>query len=246
MHLLIDADIVVFRFASAFSKKETTDWGGGLVTESKINLPKAKQELDKFVDSLKLKTWADKITMCFTDKVNFRYSVLPTYKYNRAGQDKPELYNTLQSYVRKNYDCKSKPGLEADDVMGIMSTLDPGNCCIATIDKDLLQIPGLHYNWNWGRSFECFVEDCDRYFYQQILTGDPGDGYKGIPGIGVVTAQKLLESFDHDNIWSEIVKAYESHGLTEADALQQAGVARMCRAEDYNFDKQEVILWEPY
>ena len=31
MHLLVDADIVVFRFASAFQKK--IDWGGGFISE---------------------------------------------------------------------------------------------------------------------------------------------------------------------------------------------------------------------
>ena len=243
MHLLVDADIVVFRFASAFQKNIT--WGEGVKTED-LDFPKAIKQLDWFVKSLKAKTWATSMTMCFTDKVNFRYSVLPTYKYNRVG-NKPKMYGMIKKYVEDNYRCKTKPGLEADDVMGILSTLDPGNCCIATIDKDLKQIPGLQYNWAWGRMFECFIEDCDHYFYQQILSGDPGDGYKGIPGIGAKKAVKILEQHDSDveDLWPVVVKEYEDHGLTEKDALQQARVARMCRAEDYDYKREEVILWEP-
>ena len=93
--------------------------------------------------------------------------------------------------------------------------------------------------------FECFEEDCNHYFYQQILTGDPGDGYKGIPGVGVKTAEKILKKFDFQDLWYGVVQEYIGHGLIEDDALQQARVARMCRAEDYDYDKQEVILWTP-
>jgi len=242
MHLLVDGDIVVFRFSSAL--ESTTDWGNGLKTTER-NLAKAQKELDLFIRRMMAKTFSTEVTMCFTAKNNFRYSVLPTYKYNRVKLSKPAMYNDLQDYVESTYTCKTKPGLEADDVLGIMCTLDPENTVIATIDKDLLQIPGHHYNWNWNRSFECFKEDCDRYFYQQCLSGDPGDGYKGIPGIGAVKAQKMLECYDDDGMWRGVATEYEMRGLTEVDALQQARVARICRYEDYNFDKQEVILWEP-
>jgi len=243
MRLLVDADIVIFRFASAFSEPDV-DWGNGVKTKGS-NFNMAKASLDKFVKYLQGRTFSTKVTMCLTDQVNFRYSVLPTYKYNRAGQQKPELYKPLKKYVELGYECKTKPGLEADDVLGIMATLDPHNTCIATIDKDLLQIPGRHFNWDWDRVFHCDIVDCDNYFYQQILTGDPGDGYKGIPGIGIARACKLLEMYNHDHMWEEIVESYADHGLTEKDALQQARVARMCRAEDYDFDKGEVILWTP-
>jgi len=244
MHLLVDADIVVFRFASALTKDEQTDWGGGIVSKSD-NFDLAAAALDKFVKRLMGMTFATEVTMCFTDKVNFRYGVLPTYKYNRAGTQKPRLYNQLALYVRQNYEYKTKDGLEADDVLGIMATLDPHNTCIATIDKDLLQIPGRHFNWNHG--WNCIVEpeDADHYFYQQILSGDPGDGYKGIPGIGAKKAEKLVKSFGDTLVWEGIVMEYLAHGLTEADALQQARVARICRKDDYNYIKKEVILWEP-
>jgi hypothetical protein len=38
--------------------------------------------------------------------------------------------------------------IEADDVLGIMSTMEPGKWVICTIDKDLKQIEGWQYNWN--------------------------------------------------------------------------------------------------
>jgi DNA polymerase-1 len=42
-----------------------------------------------------------------------------------------------------------------------------------------------------------------------------------------------------------VTSAYASAGLSEDVALMNARVARICRADDYDFTKKEVILWEP-
>ena len=42
-----------------------------------------------------------------------------------------------------------------------------------------------------------------------------------------------------------MVRPFKKAGLTEDDALVQARVARILRAEDFNFETQEVILWNP-
>ena len=243
-HLLIDADILVFRFASAFSKDEEIDWGGGLKSNVD-NYELATAQIDRFTKFLMSKTFSTKATMCFTSKVNFRYGVLPTYKHNRTGMKKPRLMKSLVQYLKSNYPFKEKHGLEADYIMGIMATNETDSC-IATIDKDLLQIPGRHYNWNHGWMCHVEKEDADNFFWQQCLSGDPGDGYHGIPGVGAKTAETILSNIkDDDNIWDVIVQEYVKKGLTEEKALQQARVARICRAENYNYDKGEVILWEP-
>jgi len=41
------------------------------------------------------------------------------------------------------------------------------------------------------------------------------------------------------------VAAFESRGLTEEDALIQARVARILRADDYDFKESQPILWSP-
>jgi DNA polymerase-1 len=187
---------------------------------------------------------------------NFRYKVYPDYKHNRKGKDKPKLYWDLRDYLLQNYDTKIKSTLEADDVLGIMSTLHPGEFIIVTSDKDLKQIPGEHFNPDTMELFDVTPEQGDYWFYKQILTGDATDGYPGCKGIGPKKADTILESTfreyrENGNIpkwfiWKYGIKpTYESKGLTEDFALSQARVARILRAEDYDFKKKQVKLWTP-
>jgi len=87
----------------------------------------------------------------------------------------------------------------------------------------------------------------DRYFMQQVLTGDATDGYPGCPGVGpkskyvqwVNSAETLTE------MWAHVVSAYETKKLKAADAVMQARMARILRAEDWDFQKKAPRLWCP-
>ena len=72
--------------------------------------------------------------------------------------------------------------------------------------------------------------------------GDATDGYSGCPGIGPKTAEKVLEQGCD---WATVVGCFKAKGLSEEAALIQARVARICHAKDYDFEKKEVILWNP-
>lgn len=111
----------------------------------------------------------------------------------------------------------------------------------------------------------------DTFHLYQALMGDSTDGYSGAPGFGPKTAKRLLkegkvlEPYEHTlqrgprkgqtetrwkkeregTPWEVVVSAYEKAGLNEAVALQNAQVARICRAEDYDFENKEVIPWTP-
>lgn len=242
--LLVDADIVAFQFSVV--NEEEYIWDED-TTSKALDLNRALEQVDYFIEELMKTTKASNALFCFTSSPNFRYSVLPTYKHNRKGKEKPELLIPIREYIIDKYESKLKPTLEADDVMGILSTLNPDKMVIATIDKDLKQIAGHHYNWRTGE-YEYITEDrAERFFYKQILMGDPTDGYKGCPYIGKKRAEKILIQADADEVdwWEAIVEAYEAKGLTEEDALQQARVARILQATDWDFEKEEVILWTP-
>ena len=42
-----------------------------------------------------------------------------------------------------------------------------------------------------------------------------------------------------------VVETFEEKGLTEADALVNARLARILTTDDFNHDKQDPILWTP-
>lgn len=116
--------------------------------------------------------------------------------------------------------------------------------------------------------------DADKWHMLQTLMGDATDGYPGLPGMGKDTAKDFLEepwiAFQEERIlksgprkgesewqwkkrplepnetlWDGIVSLYEQKGLTEADAIIQAQVARICRAEDFDLKNKCVIPWQP-
>lgn len=145
---------------------------------------------------------------------------------------------------------------------------------IVTWDKDLRTVPGLHWNptndADRGPVVVSLLE-ADNLFYAQTLSGDAVDGYPGCPGIGkkraaqIVAGRILTYPVDEEiqrgpnkgtkrtlwktaqspDPWACVVAQYEKAGLTKEDALQTARVARILRAEDYDFKEKEVKLWTP-
>lgn len=254
MILLLDADILVYQ--AACKNQEDYNWGDGIESHE-ADLEAAKVTLDNDLARYLKATKCTECLLALSSSPNFRYDVLPTYKHNRKASPKPILRDSLQEYVINTYPTKRKPTLEGDDILGIMATISPNKYIIATIDKDMKQIAGKHYNWNTEQIYAVTEREGDRWFYTQVLTGDPGDGYSGCPGIGKARAEKIIQAVDEDSslwatdrqwhvaIWRAIVKQYMLKGLHEEDALQQARVARILRASDYDFKKNQVKLWEP-
>jgi DNA polymerase-1 len=74
--------------------------------------------------------------------------------------------------------------------MGIHQTEET---IICTIDKDLLMIPGQHYNFVKDEFKTVGYLDGLKHFYMQCLQGDRSDNIKGIPGIGLKKAERILE-----------------------------------------------------
>jgi len=132
--LLIDADIIAYQMATKYE----TPFGN--------DLSEAKAGVDAFVARLKGRLKSTKEIMCLSGGHNFRKDVIKSYKHNR--KPKPAMLSALREYISNNFETRMRPTLEADDVMGILSTKFPNSYIICTIDKDLYQIPGWHFNWN--------------------------------------------------------------------------------------------------
>lgn len=118
--------------------------------------------------------------------LNFRLDVATTrpYKGNRAGADKPKWFSKSREYLQNVWKCQVMQGIEADDALTIVQQYFHNNgikSVIVSLDKDLLQQRGWHYNWNSGILREVSYERGQRYLWEQVITGDLGTD--NIPGL---------------------------------------------------------------
>jgi TPR repeat protein/5'-3' exonuclease len=230
--LLIDADIIAYKCAVTNENAYEAN-------------SKAVSIINRYIRLLQ----ADHALVCLSDKTNWRKQVLPTYKSNRKNVERPILLDYVKQHLKDNFESIIYPGLEADDVMGILSTHPTkieGKKIIVSEDKDMRSIPGWLYNPSKDINPQYISEqEADRYHLYQTLTGDSTDGYKGCPNIGPVKATKILDTYHSSDWWGAIIDAYRSEGLSEANALTQSRIARICRATDYDFTSNNVLLWQP-
>ncbi|MCG7628381.1 hypothetical protein MHM88_11235 [Epibacterium sp. MM17-32] len=201
--LLIDADVLAYQAASAL--ETAIEWEPGFWTWH-VEFDAVWQRVDTMVEDIKEKLDADKVVLCLTDpKANFRLDVLPTYKTHRKTTKKPLILFHLKEWLIENRDAVMRPGLEGDDVMGILATRGSGEKIIVSIDKDMKTIP-----CNYVRTkavvdadgaelvgafdiLKISEEEADEFHMLQTLMGDVTDGYGGCPGIGATIAEKIVK-----------------------------------------------------
>jgi DNA polymerase-1 len=195
MLALIDGDIVAYRV--------------GWTTEND-DFPIARFRADEMLDGILLDTGATEFTVWLSDRAenNFRYKIYPEYKANRKDLPRPRHLEALKEYLITRWGARIALGMEADDALGIEQCRtrydDKGyeilNCTttICSIDKDLQQIPGNHYNFVKKEHSFVTPEEAIQNFYKQILTGDTADNIKGAKGIGPVRAGKIIGPLGSD------------------------------------------------
>lgn len=256
--VLIDGDI--FAYKAACVNQEDIDLGDGIVS-AQTNPQQAASDVESLIDNIVVnlsdaspKSAVD-VHVCLTGPLqeisgrNFRKEVYADYKNNRDPKAKPVLLPFVKEHMRKVYSTKIKDGIEADDVIGILMThptLMPGKKVCVTIDKDLLQIPGRHFNPDKDLKRMVSEQQGDYWFMYQTLVGDQVDNYPGCKGVGPVNAEKILKGKTTlAEMWPAVVDAFLKKKFSIDDALVQARCARMLRHYDYDFKRKEAILWTP-
>lgn len=267
--LLLDADIVAYVAASV--SQSDIDWGNDVHTHD-VDRDKAYYEVDRLVTETMIDLDADKVMICLTDpERNFRNDVYPEYKMNRKDLERPELLNEMKQHLAHEYQSFIRPGLEADDIMGILATYPRllykqlgkiDEVIMVSIDKDMRTIPAKFFNPNHEHLgvMDISEEDANRFLMWQTIVGDRVDGYPGCPGVaeggkytpfgfeeGVRSFGLAHEVFeiDYENLWDYVVWVYCRAGLTEEDALVQARCAHILRRYSYDFERREPIMWTP-
>jgi hypothetical protein len=170
---LIDADIPAY--SVAFKCENILSWS--LV----------EKQVDNFMrDKIQKSGGTHVIGFLTNGGKNYRLDDAVTYQYkgNRAGADRPKWYTKIREYLQTAWRCQVMQGIEADDALAIAHKYFRDNgikSVLCSLDKDLRQSPGWHYNWN--RELLDYVDDdkAEGYLWQQVITGDLGTD--NIPGL---------------------------------------------------------------
>lgn len=179
--LLIDADYLIYTI--------------GFTCED-VSERTAKNRLVETLENLVyIHLKADSYEAFLTGKGNFRYDIAKTvpYKGNRKDTPKPPYYQELRDHMVKRLGAVVVEGQEADDEVAIRMSKEPDTYTLVGVDKDLLQIPGWHFNPS--KDLERYVNEFEAYksFCLQLLTGDRTDNIPGLQGIGPKKAEKALK-----------------------------------------------------
>jgi 5'-3' exonuclease len=128
---------------------------------------------------------------------------------------------------------------EADDLIGIASTADP-SAIVCSIDKDLLQLPGKHYDFVKKEETAVSPKEAVVNFYSQVLAGDSVDNVPGVTGIGPVRARKILEGASSPvECWQRTLDIYQ-------DVYKEYGFVYANEAARLVFVRRHVNqVWSP-
>lgn len=143
-------------------------------------------------------TESDTMEIYISGPDNFRYGIYPEYKANRKGKPDPLYRQDANAYLVERYGGLVTIGYEADDALAMSGTVHGADAIICSIDKDLKQIAGRHYNW---RKDEFDVVDPIeglRSFYRGLLIGDTADNIRGVDRIGVVKAGRIINDLESE------------------------------------------------
>jgi hypothetical protein len=255
---------------SATSKHPNADLYERLSLEPIENvLHSCKRQIEaiirKTAKRTKTKEDALDVQLYLTGSGNFRERVatITPYKGNRDPRHKPAYMRQIREYLCNVWNAEVIYGIEADDEVSIIQSANPDDVCVAGIDKDLLQVPGLHYIPKKG--FKNISERSGLLrLYWQILCGDATDNIKGCYKLGAKGALKLVKSTaaeadpDVDSfdvlLWLEVLKQYkqsiekygdEIYGGLSAykAAIENARLVYMLREKPADYFNPP--LWEP-
>lgn len=199
MIALIDADIVLHRVGYTTNNEE--EWI-------------AYARCDEMLDSILLDTSSSEFELWLSDNrdATFRFHLSPEYKANRVAP-RPKHYDAIKGHLIKQWGARIASEMEADDALGIAQDKSGAETVICSIDKDLLQIPGQHYNFVKKEWESVTAWEGLKWFYKQILIGDVSDNVKGCTGIGQVKAGKAIDPIAEEageaELYLAVRKLYE-------------------------------------
>jgi hypothetical protein len=215
IYTLVDPDsgVPFGRFESAaerraFIKREQLE-DHEYETETEVEvepLRNALANVESVLTKIKQGVGTDDVRIFLSHGQCFRHNLatIQEYKGNRKEARKPEHYIECRDTLIEAHGAIPFTAIEADDALAIAQQDE--STVIVSIDKDLLQVPGFHYNWVKGEKYCVTPVVGLRKLYMQVLTGDSTDNIPGIFRMGEKTARGLITPFETE---------YEMLGLCE-------------------------------
>lgn len=236
---LLDADLIAYRSAASCEPTKAKPY---------LEPPEvAIYRLHDMIERICITTNSQDIECYIGGSDNFRYKIYPEYKGNRT-KEKPHYLEACREMLVTQYKATVVNGYETDDALGIAQTKYDGNSRICSLDKDLLQIPGSHYNWVSGVSRLVSPLDGLRAFYKQLILGDKTDnipGYDGkLRGECPKFIQKLQEPIDEMTDEWDMFHYVEGIYDPEWQSLEQLEIMKR-NAQLLYILKNEEEYWKP-
>ncbi len=206
---LIDSSVFVFRSYYSMSPELVDEEG---------NSNHAVYGFARFLARFVKQTQAQYIATAFDEALttSFRNEIYPQYKANRepAPEDLKKQFKHCQKLAKLlGIAVYADDSYEADDLIGTLHQTYANrghNVCIVSADKDLAQlVRPTDWWWDYGKSkplgFNALTDKFgvrpDQVCDFLALAGDQVDNIPGVKGVGVKTAQILINHFnDLDNI----------------------------------------------
>jgi DNA polymerase-1 len=248
-HALIDGDVLLYQVARGC--ETDADFGDMHVLWSDFD--EAIKVFAIRVQEIEDTLGTSQTTLAFSSARNWRKDVMPSYKAHRKDVRKPLCFNRLKEWASTQYVCEVWGRLEADDTLGLLQN---PQTIIVSIDKDLGTVPGWfgHIRMSGEIEVEEITEDQARYRHMvQAFMGDRVDGYPGCNGVGLKTAEKILDKIVKDpgymeetewlNCWRSVVSHYEKQGHSVEDAQENFMVAKiLTNIGEYQQDKIHITF----
>lgn len=174
---------------------------------------------------------------------NFRDKVATILPYKMGRGPGPHWRKAINSYMVTEHGAKMVYKVEVDDALGILAAEDT---VLVHIDKDIEQVPGLHFNPSTREEYTIDEAEGLRRVYKQLLIGDSTDAILGLHGVGAKSTHvkklwsmdKEEEMFEHvGHLYSQRFGTYAPLFLREFMML-----AWMMRDDQVLYHWMEVLL----
>lgn len=146
----------------------------------------------------------------------YRYAIKSDYKHNRSSEQ-PKWWSFTCEFLKDRYNIINVDNYEVDDIVNIYRLKTPNSFMVAC-DKDLLNLTGIHYNWRTNSWQANTAEEAEYLFWIDMITGQQGDGIKGIPKKGKVFAEKLFADVNYTDYSTLVFNTYKEllvNGISE-------------------------------